>query len=326
MNILITRHDKIGDFVLTLPMIKLAKNNIKNVRIILLVSKVNFEFAKELEFVDDVILYEDDILKLAKKIKKAKIDVSISAFIDTKLGLALFLSGIKQRVAPATKIAQIFFNKRLKQRRSRVEKREFEYNIDLLKYLYPNVKSYFSRPVINMDKKRQKLIFDEFKARYKIDENKQIICFHPGFGGSSDGNLKIEDYVRLYRSIASKNIQIVFSFGPDDKKSLEYIKKYCGNSVVCLDSKYSLIDFCYLISNFKIFVSTSTGPMHLAGAVNITTFSFFGSSLFASAKRWGSINEPSKQNNFSINKDYLEEDYIKIEQEFKKLVSEIESE
>ncbi|MGP1580544.1 MAG: glycosyltransferase family 9 protein [Wolinella sp.] len=67
MRLLITRHDKIGDFVLTLPMIKLAKEQIKEVKIIVLVSKVNFEFAKSIDFIDEVILYEKNPLLLAKK-------------------------------------------------------------------------------------------------------------------------------------------------------------------------------------------------------------------------------------------------------------------
>lgn len=46
MNLLITRHDKIGDYVLTLPMIKIAKQQLVDTKIIVLVSKVNYEFSK----------------------------------------------------------------------------------------------------------------------------------------------------------------------------------------------------------------------------------------------------------------------------------------
>ena len=112
MNILITRHDKIGDFCTTLPMFKILKEQ-TNYKVIALVSKVNYEFAKELEFIDDVILYHDNPLVLDKRIKQKNIDISISAFIENSLGLALILAGVKKRYAPATKIAQIFFNKRV---------------------------------------------------------------------------------------------------------------------------------------------------------------------------------------------------------------------
>jgi ADP-heptose:LPS heptosyltransferase len=41
--------------------------------------------------------------------------------------------------------------------------------------------------------------------------------------------------------------------------------------------------------------------MHLAGALNIKTVSFFGNNLFASSKRWATISDPTQQNNLVIN-------------------------
>ena len=46
MNLLITRHDKIGDFVVTLPLFKAIKEQYPNTKITALVSKINYKFAK----------------------------------------------------------------------------------------------------------------------------------------------------------------------------------------------------------------------------------------------------------------------------------------
>ncbi len=132
MNILITRHDKIGDFITSLPLYYVVKKANPDATIYALVSKVNLELAKQIDFIDNVILYDTDhFWQTLKVIKAANINVSISAFIDTQLGWLLFLSRVKIRIAPATKLAQLFFNKTLKQRRSLVEKTEIEYNLDL---------------------------------------------------------------------------------------------------------------------------------------------------------------------------------------------------
>lgn len=112
MNLLITRHDKIGDFVVTLPLFKAIKEQYPNTKLTALVSKINFDFAKEIDFIDNVILFDKENLDTTlKQIKEKKFDASISCFIDTTLGKLLFKSGIKNRVAPATKIAQIFLIK-----------------------------------------------------------------------------------------------------------------------------------------------------------------------------------------------------------------------
>lgn len=306
MNLLITRHDKIGDFCVTLPLFKAIKEQYPNTKITALVSKVNFEFAKNIEFIDDVILYDkNDLEKTLQTIKDKKFEASISAYIDAALGKMLFKSRIKKRVAPATKIAQIFFNIRVKQRRSRVEKTEWQYNLDLAKKLFPDIKLDFTKPLLNFEEKKEKKII-----------------FHPGFGGSSDGNLSLDDYLNLARSISNSSYEIVFSFGPDDGVSKEYIEKNLDFKATIFDSRISLFEFTkYLASSF-LFVSTSTGPMHLAGASNTKTLSFFGNSLFASSKRWATISSSENQNNFMLSADYSKEDYLKIEKRLEEIISE----
>lgn len=321
MNILITRHDKIGDFVLTLPTYQLAKNSIKDVNVIALVSKVNYEFAKSIHFIDDVILYEDNLFKLIKKIKEKNIDVSISAFTDTKLALALLLSGIKKRYAPATKIAQIFSNYRITQRRSQVKKTEALYNLELLQKFDNSVNSEFEKPLLKFSNEEKTEQLNTFRHEFQITDDYKYVVFHPGFGGSSDGNLILDDYIKLAKSISNEeDIKAVFTFGPDDLESKKYIESKIDFDVLLFESKLSLINFCKLLSNFEVFVSTSTGPMHLAGAVNIKTVSFFGDSLFASAKRWATVSCEEKQNNYSIPSNYDETLYTTIETRLKEII------
>ncbi|WP_198305501.1 glycosyltransferase family 9 protein [Arcobacter vandammei] len=306
MNLLITRHDKIGDFLVTLPLFKTIKEQYPSTNLTALVSKINFDFAKSLDFIDDVILYDkNDLNKTLEDIKKRKFDASISCYIDTSLGKMLFKSGIKKRVAPATKIAQIFFNKRIKQRRSKVEKTEWQYNLDLAKAIFPEIKLDFTRPILNLDIKKEKRVI-----------------FHAGFGGSSDGNLSLDDYLNLARSIKDSSNEIVFSFGPDDSKTKEYIENSLDFEAIIYDSKGTLLEFTKYIASSTLFVSTSTGPMHLAGATNTKTLSFFGDSLFASSKRWATISDEKLQNNFMLNANYTKEDYLKIENRLKEILDE----
>lgn len=304
MNLLITRHDKIGDFVVTLPLFKAIKEQYPNTKLTALVSRVNFDFAKTVDFIDDVILFDKNDLKTTlEKIKEKKFDASISCYIDTTLGKLLFKSRIKKRVAPATKIAQLFFNKRVTQRRSQVLKTEWQYNLDLAKELFPDIKLEFSRPLLDI----------------KMQKEKRVV-FHPGFGGSSDGNLSLDDYINLARSISQTSYEIVFSFGPDDGKSKEYIENHLDFDAKLFDSKISLYEFTKYLASSYLFVSTSTGPMHLAGATNTKTLSFFGNTTFASAKRWATISDKENQNNFMLSSNYSREEYLKIEKRLKEII------
>ncbi|MFV0563242.1 glycosyltransferase family 9 protein [Malaciobacter mytili] len=321
MNLLITRHDKIGDFVVTLPLFKAIKEQYPNTKLTALVSKVNFEFAKSIDFIDDVILFDKNNLKATlEQIKSKKFDASISAYIDTTLGKLLFLSRIKTRVAPATKLAQIFFNKKVKQRRSKVEKTEYAYNLDLGLKLFSNLKLDFQKPLLNISKNN---IIETFKKEHNISNLKKIVAFHVGFGGSSNGNLTLIDYIKLAKKASEfKNIQVVFTFGPDDIKLKDEIKHKVDFDAIFYESKTSIIDFCKLLSGFELFISTSTGPMHLAGLVNIKTISFFGDSAFASSRRWATVSEEKNQNNFMLSSLYSKEKYIEIENKLKEILEE----
>jgi len=304
MNILITRHDKIGDFITMLPVCKVLKEQTDH-KIVMLVSKVNVALAKEMDFIDDVIEYTDDSKALITTIKSYNFEISISGYIDTTLGKILFKSRIPKRIAPATKIAQLFFNKRVKQRRSEVKKREFEYNLDLLKAFDEHLILDFKRPLLN--------------PVGSILSNKKFIIFHAGFGGSSDGNLTLDDYLKLARK-ASELVTVVFSFGPDDDVSKAYIKEHLDFKATIRDDFKSLLEFTHFIATSKLFISTSTGPMHLAGMTNTPTLSFFGNSLFASAKRWGTISDENLQHNFTVGADYGVEVYEEIEDKLMEII------
>ena len=301
MNILITRHDKIGDFMTMLPVCKVLKEQ-TNHQIVMLVSKVNVSIAQKLDFIDDVIEYSEDTFTLLKKLAPYKFDVSISGYIDINLGFSLFLARIPIRIGPATKIAQIFFNKKIKQRRSRVEKTEWAYNLDLLKQFDNSIDMNFSTPLVTFDSPRE-----------------DFIIFHAGFGGSSDGNLKLDEYLSLAKK-ASKSTNVVFCFGPDDLEVKEYIVNNLDFKASIRDDFTSLWDYTTFIAKSKLFVSTSTGPMHLAGLTNTPTLSFFGSNLFASSKRWATISDTNCQHNYELPINYGKDFYDKIEKKLMEII------
>lgn len=297
MNILVVRNDKLGDFITALPTLYVLKHYNPSNRIIALVAPLNRKLAQSCDFIDEVIVDDaPDILELMFKIKKAKIHASITLFSNTRVAIAQFLARIPIRIAPATKIAQIFYTHGIKQRRSRVEMAEFEYNLQLATALFSDILLDFPKPLLRFTDEN----FQKFCGEYSI--TKPIVAFHPGFGGSSDANWTLEEYIELVKlTIENQTIDVVMTFGPDEEKLYEQAKVLLGDtSVILYRSQGSIVDFAALLSRFKLFVSTSTGTYHLASASGCETFTFFGDSKFASAARWKSIGEESRQHHFMI--------------------------
>jgi len=304
VNILVVRTDKLGDFITALPTMYVLKHHDPKNRVIACVAPLNRALAEACAFIDEVIVDEGEpLLEFVAKLKEAKIDTSITLFSNTRVALAQFLARIPKRIAPATKLAQLFYTTRVKQRRSEVKMAEFEYNLELSKTLFPTISLAYPQPLLPLDKQESESIYNTFCNNYKIE--KPIIAFHPGFGGSSDANLTMIEYVELVKIvIAGSKYQAIMTFGPGDERFLQEAKVLTkGIDVILYESSEGLLHFAKLISSFKLFVSTSTGTYHLAALVGTSTMTFFGASLFASVKRWKAVSDVAKQQAFMLPTD-----------------------
>jgi len=305
MNILVVRTDKLGDFITALPAMYVLKHHDTQNKIIVCVAPLNEALAKSCDFIDEVIVDDakESVFALAKKLKSAKIDASITLFSNTRVAFAQFLAGIPLRIAPATKIAQIFYTNRVKQKRSQVKMAEFEYNLALTRELFENINLEYIKPLLAFSDAKE--IYEEFCRKNKV--SKDVVAFHVGFGGSSDANFNKDEYESLIRSLLERDkYQVVLTFGPDEVALCEEMKNRLSNAnVIFYISNNGILSFAKLISQFKLFVSTSTGTYHLASLVGTPTMTFFGDSLFASSKRWKGVGDEKLQTHYMLPSDAL---------------------
>lgn len=309
-KILVIRNDKIGDFMLSWPSFALLKNQYPNAEITALVPEYTAELANKCIWIDNVLIdkksesFTGDISQLTKKIKSNDYDASISLYSEFRTAISLWLSGIKVRVGPATKIAQLFLNKTLRQKRSKSLKPEYEYNIDLVKY-YINL----NRDSIANSAQQPYLTFkiDEINSlrrsiieKYNIAEGSNIIEIHPGTGGSAI-NLSLEQYAKLAKIIA-QNMQTYFiiTAGPGETDIAEKLSNLInGTNHHVHTSTSGIIDFCKLINICDVFISGSTGPLHIAGALDVCTAAFYPARRSATSLRWQTLNSKNNRISFS---------------------------
>lgn len=323
MNILIVRTDKLGDFITALPTCKILKQYNQNFKITVCVAALNRDLARACDFIDAVIVDDtSSAFELAKKLKPYNFDLSITLFSNTKVALAQWLAGIAKRVAPATKLAQFFYTDRIVQRRSRVTMAEYEYNIALAQSLFSDLESDFKKPLLQFKSEEIEAVYQKFCTKYAI--TKPVIAFHPGFGGSSDANWTLDEYIELIRSLHVRNFQIVMTFGPDENAlKKEAMEKAIGLDVIFYRSTEGIVNFAKLLASFKLFVSTSTGTYHLAALVGTPTMTFFADSLFASVKRWKAVSDETLQHPYMLAADMQKRtaQFEQIKKDLKKLMT-----
>ena len=314
MKILIIRHDKLGDFILAFPAFYVLRKALPQASITVCVSPVNQEFASSLDWFDHVMVFDKfNLSQFREELRKAQFDIAIALFADLPVTYALFMEKIPKRIAPATKLAQIFVNHKITQRRSHCAKTEWEYNLDLLQAL--GIHNFdFPRPLISFSQQEIESKFQEFCLYYQIPQTSRMIALHPGSGGSAGVNLTLEEYFDL--ALHLKNIpQVIpiFSLGPDEKHVFQKIQEnpLTKNFPVYMGTQ-GAIESIKFLSAIDLFISTSTGASHLAGVANIPTLTMFSSQ--GPPSRWQPISEQSKQHHFILHpqeqKRFLEKKLI----------------
>ncbi|MCG6935602.1 MAG: lipopolysaccharide heptosyltransferase family protein, partial [Proteobacteria bacterium] len=161
--------------------------------------------------IDDVLVDQPamgwlkDIKQLTKLVQKNIYDAVITLFSTTRVGLAVRRANIPYRLAPATKLAQIFYNHRLTQRRSRSEKPEFEYNLELVrKFLIDQGVRDIPEPqppFLSFDPDQITKLRQLFCRQHAIDPAHKLLFVHPGHGGSAN-HLTLQQYKELIENIS----------------------------------------------------------------------------------------------------------------------------
>lgn len=295
-KILVIRNDKIGDFVQCFPAFACLKQSLPQAQIIALVPEYTAPLANLCPFIDEIII-EKDYENTLQEIKTAQFDAVI-CFVSTWQNAKLcYQAKINYRLAPATKIFQFLFNKRLKQRRSQSAQAEWQYNLDLVKFFLNQQKQpciEIKPPFLNFSKQEIQKHKEELAQNLNLNLNKKWLFVHSNTGGSAN-NLSLKQYQKLLTEIYNNQLcEIVLTAGKNDVEQVNKLSKLLKIPHKIYQSTKGLDDFTYKISCADLFIAGSTGPLHLAGAVNIATIGFYPSRRSALPKRWQPINEIEK--------------------------------
>jgi len=320
-NILVIRNDKLGDFMLAWPTFQCVRQLFPDATIYALVPEYTSPMAEICPWIDEVVLDDSrkglsGIVKTTSKIKKLNIDAALCLHSTPRIALALFLAGIPQRFAPASRIDQIFYNHTLTQRRSRSEKPEYEYNTDLASFMarhYGVIGNYsLTPPLLSFPEEEIQRIRKQFYADHKIAQNRKLVFVHAGSGGSAT-NLSIEQYAELINLLSKiPSLFFILTAGPGEEKLSRGLSELiAGSNHAIYISNKGLIEFTKTLSIASLFLSGSTGTLHVAGALNTPVAAFYPRRQSATALRWQTLNttenrlafssmETSKENYFSI--------------------------
>lgn len=320
-RILIVRPDRLGDVVLSTPVISALKTEKPQAEIYFLIRKSWAPLFKDLSALSGVILYEPEgqhagargWRKLVSEIKTFQFNAAVILQSTARVTAAVWAAGIKKRIGPWSRFHSfLFINNGARQHRSQVLKHEAEYNLDLLKLVGVNAQQPKTGVNISSEAKTWAKNFWEKNSSVKR------IGIHPGMGGSA-GNLPLQMYVELIRALSRENYEVLVSLGPMDFNVEKYLRIEIpeifaagGNMRVFQDFSRDISFLGALFENCDFVIAPSTGPLHLAVALGRPVISFFPEKPeVQSSKRWGPYQPSAMAKVFSPLENFAVTDVLK---------------
>ncbi|MCK9281998.1 MAG: glycosyltransferase family 9 protein [Melioribacteraceae bacterium] len=288
LNILITRTDRIGDLVLTLPLASIIKKYLPDSKIAFLVSEYTRAIAENCSAIDEVIIYQGASKK--KLTLSKKFDIVICGYPTFDLAWLLFLSHIPIRIGTGYRWYSLLFNKRVYEHRKYGLKNELEYNAGLLRPLGINEMPTHQNVSFNLQPDlKSKQIIDEYLVSLGIDASKKIIIIHPGSGGSAS-DLPKSHLKELVNQLAHKlDCTILITGSPVEKELASYF--VVRNNVHNAAGLFNLSSLIALIDRAFLLIANSTGPLHIAAALGKFVVGFYPKAQATSPIRWGPYTE-----------------------------------
>lgn len=277
-RILIVRPDGLGDLILSLPVAETLKESLPECRICYLVSARASGIRPLVDYVDDWIVDDEgdgsrlSLLELARRMREDGYEYIIELKPSWRTALAGLLSGSENRIGTSRRFYSPLYNRKVSVHRRSSGFHQTDLDLMLLRPLGIDVSGRFPR----MD------IADRgFRSAEKLLSLSKdtYIVIHPGSAGSAP-SWPLENYGKLAEIILNEtDCKVVVTDRRDDMAGFDGCVNIAG--------KTDIETLAAVLKEARVFVSGSTGPLHLADAVGTRCVSFFSNRSDIGPERWG---------------------------------------
>jgi len=301
LRILITRTDRIGDVVLSVPLIKILRKNFPQSYIAFMVRPYTKDLLIGNPYLNEVLIYDKygehksfrGSLRFLRELKKQKFDLALILHPTNRCHLLCFFAKIPVRIGYDIKMG-FLNNIKIPHLKHLGLKHELEYNLDFLKVLgieYKKEEIEFYLPIKRESEERIENLFKELG----IKEKDLIICINPTASCPSKiwRPQKFKELIELL--IENLKAKVILIGSKDRIDICEFIEKNIKYKIINLCGMLSLADLISLLKRITVFVSCDSGPVHIANALGKKCVVIFGRNQPGlGPKRWAPFGEGHK--------------------------------
>ncbi len=303
-KILIVRLDRMGDVVLSTPVIKAIRGAYPESHIAMMVRTYSRDIVEGNPYLSEVIIYDKNgthkgligNLRFIRELRNKKFDTVVVLHPTNRTHLILRLSGIPDRIGYDKKLG-FLLTKKIPHTKQFGMKHEIAYNLDVLKYIGIEPKdSKLYMPVNSISERK----ITKLLTANGVNNSDLLVAINPGASCASK-RWGIEKFAKAANGLVEKyGAKIIIISGDVDKHFGDGLALLIKNNCINLSGKTSIADTASVLRRVKLFISNDSGPVHVSCAIGTPVIAIFGrGDRGLSPKRWG----PSGRSDIVLHKD-----------------------
>ena len=290
IKILVQRADKLGDTILSLPVMIAIHKAYPKVQLDMITSSIGKQFMESQPYIHTIHEVEwtnketpKNFRKLVKKIKEQKYDIYLSLWNQSWMAWLGALAKIPIRIGDSTHWPKsMLYTHKVRQTWENITRHQIEFNGELLKPL--NITLPFAPCEMFVSAQAE----ENMKALFKkvVSPQKKTVILFTATGGTNYPIPEPAMFAFIDQLIKAQNFNVVLIGQANSDSPFFEFKK---NGVLNLVNKTSLQELCAAIKLSDIYVGPDTGPTHIASFCKKPIL-FFSSMKPNPPSRWGPLS------------------------------------
>ena len=279
-KILIIQTAFLGDLILTLPLVQIAKKHLPEYSFDIVVIPSTSEILKNNPLVNNVLVYDKrrsgwgDMFKFSKQLKKNRYDVLISPHRSGRSAILNFLASPKTNIG-FDKSSMSFLYKQIVKYETGLH--EIQRNLRLLEPLGVHEVD-IVRPEMFIGE-NEKSVVDSVMSELRLSEDEKFVTIAPGSVWFTK-RFPESKFAKLCKSLSSVGIRTVLVGGEKDiETGMRIFKETNSEKVSDLTGKLTILQSAELIRRSSLLVTNDSAPLHIGNAVETPVFAVFGSTI-----------------------------------------------
>ncbi len=289
-RILLSRTDAIGDLILTLPVARSIKEAYPDYHITMLVSEYTEQLLEGEEYIDGVMTIPGrelgnyvEVQEVSHLLRAGDFDAVVFFYPRFSLALAARMARISRRVGTGYRSYSLLLNERVKLHRKHSGKHELDLNYDLVESAFPGLPRHEPQLAVL---EQEICSAQALLGKHGVDLDEPYVIVHP-FSRGSAPNWRLENYVSLAQGLAASSVTVLITGSQQERRQLGSFFTDSPRSVVNVAGETDLRQLKGLIKSAAMVVTSSTGPIHIATAVETFAVGIYPPVAALSPVRWG---------------------------------------